>query len=352
MATEAQKKQFIMGNIVATFNMNDENYKAFPEYDILSKLYYSANLYNNKALVKRLEKGRTITGRIQNMVYLDMTYIVAEKIVEDTTGFLKDIYVSYFTNKYPYVKRIFDNTKPSDSILEQMKKVSKEYERALLLALISLKYDLDEMESLNFIAKQMQYNELIFIDDNIGIDKYSMVLGDGTNIIETGAFEKYKAKRIGEICEYLGIEEKQFREYFVEEMKIVDSEEGTVIKNSNGSFEHILTGRILSNHCGGTAWASTLYAYNRRGRKDAPYEPDTDEVINAYFSALFLRCRADDSKANNRVSMMREYKSGSPETEWRGLCHAYQMDRIIKMMMNLQRNAMKIFHGSTHLKRT
>lgn len=185
------------------------------EYHILSTLYDSANLNNNKALVNRLEQARNIAGRIYNAVYLDMAYIVADKIVEDTTGFLNDMYVSMFAVKYPYIKRIVDNAKATDDVRVLLGKVSKESERQILVAYLCFKYDLDEMESLAGLASMTQYYSDIFIDDNMCMDKRTMVLPDGTNIIETGAFEKYKARRIGEICEYLGIEEPQFRAYFV-----------------------------------------------------------------------------------------------------------------------------------------
>lgn len=337
MATEAQKKQFVKGCIIFSFQVYDEDDRNVPEYHILSTLYDSANLNNNKALVNRLEQARNIAGRIYNAVYLDIAYIVADKIVEDTTGFLKDMYVSMFAVKYPYIKRIVDNAKATDDVRVLLGKVSKESERQILVAFLSFKYDLDEMESLAELASMTQYYSDIFIDDNMCMDKRTMVLPDGTNIIETGAFEKYKARRIGEICEYLGIEEPQFRAYFVEEMKIVDGVHSTPITASNGSFEHLLTGRTISNHKGGIAWATNLYAYNRAGRRCKPYEPDIDDVINAYFSALFLQCRSDKSKGEGRVAMMREYKSESPETDWRGLCHAYQQDRLVKMMMLMQK---------------
>ena len=316
--------------------MFDED-KAVPEYHILSTLYDAANLNNNIALVKRLEQARNITTRIQNTVYLDIAYIVAEKIVKDTTGFLKDMYVSMFAVKYPNIKRIVDNAKATDDLYDLSSKVNNELEQHILIALLCLKYDLDEMESLARFARRTHYCSLLFMDDNTCMDKITMRLPDGTKVIETGAFEKYKARRICEICEYLGIEESQFRTYFVDEMKIVDREEGTPITSSNGSFEHTLAGRTISNHKGGTTWITYLYLHNVEGRREKPYEPDIDDVINAYFSALFLKCCTDKNKGNGRVAMMREYKSESPETDWRGLCHAYEQDRLVKLLMIMQR---------------
>ena len=64
MATEAQKKQFVKGCIIFSFQVYDEDDRNVPEYHILSTLYDSANLNNNKALVNRLEQARNIAGRI------------------------------------------------------------------------------------------------------------------------------------------------------------------------------------------------------------------------------------------------------------------------------------------------
>lgn len=337
MATEAQKKQFIMGNIVHSFQVRDEDYKEVPEYEIMSKLYDFANLNNNKELVKRLDKGRTLTGRIQNSVYLDVAYIIAEKIVEDKTGALKELYIKLFEEKYFNVKKIVGNVKITDEAETILNKTNKEVERYAILAILSLKYDIDEMRSLYDVASYFNFYESIFCDDNGYMDKHTMKLPDGYNVIETGAFEKYKTRRIKELCEYLGIEEHQFRQYFVEEMKIADNESGTLLDSSNGILEHIISSRLISNHRGGIAWASTLYLHNRKGRKEKPYEPDMDDVIDAYYTGLFIKYCADEEKGGNRGAMMREYKSDSPETDWRGLCHTYQQDRIVKIMMNMQR---------------
>lgn len=337
MVSEVRKKQFIMGNIVYSFQVSDENYLDIPEYEIMSQLYDFANLNNNKELVRRLDKGRTLTGRIQNAVYVDIAYIIAEKIVEDKAGLLKDLYIKLFQNKYPKIKRIIDNVKMTDDVMELSNKLNRMNEKFILFAILSLKYDMDEMSSLYDIARRVDFYDAIFVDDNDYMDKRTMILPDGYNVVETGAFEKYKSRRIGEICEYLGIEEHQFRTYFVEEMKMIDGIKSTKIDSSNGSLEHMISGRLISNHQGGTAWASALYLYNREGRKEKPYEPDIDEVIDAYYVGLFLKYRSDKSKGDNRGAMMREYKSDSPETDWRGLCHTYQQDRIVKMMMNMQR---------------
>ena len=193
------------------------------------------------------------------------------------------------------------------------------------------------MPSLDRFAQYNNYWEDLFTDDNGCMDERTLVLKDGTNIVKTGAFEKYKARRIKEICEYLGIEEKQFRSYFVEEMKITDSEMGTKLDSSNGSFENLISARLIGNHLGGISWAGELYYHNRLGRSSKPYEPDIDEVIDAYYVGLFLKCKSDETKDCHRVAMMRDYKSDSPETDWLGLCATYQQDRIIKMMMNMQR---------------
>ena len=337
MATEMQKKQFIMGNIMESFLISKFNLSDSPTYDILAKMYDYANLNSNKELVRRLNKRRNLSTNIQSSVYEDAAYIVAERIVEDKTGVLKDLYVDLMQKKFPNVKALIDKINPTDDIVEARLKLKNPNERLPMLALISLKYDVDEMPSLDRFAQYNNYWEDLFTDDNGCMDERTLVLKDGTNIVKTGAFEKYKARRIKEICEYLGIEEKQFRSYFVEEMKITDSEMGTKLDSSNGSFEHLISARLIGNHLGGISWAGELYYHNRLGRSSKPYEPDIDEVIDAYYVGLFLKCRSDETKDCHRVAMMRDYKSDSPETDWLGLCATYQQDRIIKMMMNMQR---------------
>ena len=60
MATEMQKKQFIMGNILESFHISKFIPSDSPTYDVLAKMYDYANLNSNKELVRRLNKRRNL----------------------------------------------------------------------------------------------------------------------------------------------------------------------------------------------------------------------------------------------------------------------------------------------------
>ena len=141
MATEMQKKQFIMGNIMESFLISKFNLSDSPTYDILAKMYDYANLNSNKELVRRLNKRRNLSTNIQSSVYEDAAYIVAERIVEDKTGVLKDLYVDLMQKKFPNVKALIDKINPTDDIVEARLKLKNPNERLPMLALVSLKYD-------------------------------------------------------------------------------------------------------------------------------------------------------------------------------------------------------------------
>lgn len=340
------KRQFLMGMIVNSFGV--EEIGEVEEKDIMAKLYGAAKLSNNKELVRRLDKRRNLKGMIANTIYCDIAYLLAEKIVDDETQTLSKLYIMLFEEKYPNIKKMVETSKKDDDLLDKGDTLLKrQHLRFAFYTIMNLHYDLDELDSLLSVAIRTNYTEDLFIDDTESL-KRMMEFSDGKNLIETGAFDKYKKRRIEEICEFLGIPTNEFRDYFSAEMLACNSPNGVCVDNTYGSLEYVLSSSIIASHCGAGSWLRTLYARNLFSSLDKHfpvllYETDMDEVIDSYFIALFYKCVKDDKLENNRVALIRDYKSSSPEIDWIGLCHAYQMDRLVKLTMIILKEYYKNF---------
>lgn len=63
-----------------------------------------------------------------------------------------------------------------------------------------------------------------------------MKFSDGKNLIETGTFDKYKKRRIEEICEFLGIPTNEFQYCF---MKQIGKQQAEKIKKLQNDLETI-----------------------------------------------------------------------------------------------------------------
>lgn len=296
--------------------------------DLIPLLYTAAGLTDNKKLMRRFktERKAEVIKRMEDTPLFDAVYVTMEEIVknEEVRKLARDI----IFKKFPSSRKVYE-----EPTYKSMKGISEGMFR--LMAFISLIQEYSPSVARIFAMS--------LLNDETDVKKPPLytdgdIFIDGESILKNGVFEKYKKKRLGELCEYLEIPEEELEDLIRAEIEIQTTDVNLHV--GDGIMQHMINQYLCLNHNIHQTWADAIYIQDLRYKTNKQlssialnYKPNLNSVIDAYYKGLinrFIRNDIVDGNTVNRRALLRYYKA-SPELDLNGIFFTYQMDRMLKM---------------------
>lgn len=366
--TDEQRKIGIKYNIIQLLSTDIRNKR----YNELQKIYESLNLRNNDKLVAKLSEERTLGALFTSIVYTDILFVIADYINDRPE--IADLVDLLYAKRCPKIKKMFidwEGQYASMGAIKSAKKFEMSYTENFYLHFLFYRSDVfiepdKVLKGFNYEEDRYMLNYSFYMTDKNTFDNAFIFCADeeeareylsngGANradkefVLQSKFFDRYLAKRRGELADYLQIEENKLAEYIHSEMKS-HSKNGEMPTRSGivGQIE-IFTRDIIANQNGGTSWYNAMTTTNNDKwyGESVLYVPDVDGLIRNYFksyvAARYIELVMEKKQGFNKITLSKECIPESYAIVYQTILCMYEMDVLYKMFSLMQKQYYKDF---------
>ena len=359
---DEQRKIGIKYNIMQLLSTDIRNKR----YNELQKIYESLNLRNNDKLVAKLSEERTLGALFTSIVYTDILFVIADYINDRQE--IADLVDLLYAKRCPKIKKMFidwEKQYASMSAIKSVPKFKMTYTENYYLHFLFYRSDVftepdKVLKGFNYEEDRYMLNYSFYMTDKNTFDNAFIFCADEEEareylsnggvdradkefVLQSKFFDRYLAKRRGELADYLQIEESKLAEYIHNEMKS-HSINGKMPTRSGivGQIE-IFTRDIIADQNGGTSWYNAMTTtHNEKWYGESVlYVPNVDGLIRNYFKSYvatrYIEQVMEKKQGFNKITLSKDCVPANYETVYQTILCMYEMDVLYKMFALMQK---------------
>lgn len=311
-------------------------------YGELQKLCENLKI-NNKMLLNRFYSKRTIGFSFTNMIFYDMAYVVADKIIDSKEAM--DLFKLLYSKRFPKIYNMYTNM---ENNIENIKLTRMRLDANEVLYFNYLIYSSEIFEPEQFphmdYEKDLYYLNYRFDSVDLNLEDDAIKFNDDTTVFDSKLFLKYINKRKEEMATFLNIPVSELAKYIHNEMKSHKEAESTPFRSGVEGMIEMSSKNIINSKYGGSWWYELVTNDNGKeiggvGKKELlHYVPDVDSIIFYYYKSLVLSKFMEymnKKEEFNKLTLSRECKSPSPEYDYQAILYMYELDVFYKMFQTM-----------------
>lgn len=357
---EEQRKIGIKYNVMQLLSIDIRNKR----YSELQKIYESLNLRSNDKLVNKMGEERTISLFFTHTIYMDILFTIADYI--DSRVEIVELVDLLYAKRCPRIKKMFvewETQYASLGAINSGKKFEMTYTENYYLHFLFYRSEVfTEPDKVlkGFDFEQDRYmlnysfymtdkntfdNALIFCTDEYEVQDY-LSGGDRDEkeyVLRSKFFDRYLAKRRGELADYLQIEEEQLFEYIHSEMRSHSKNGEMPIRSGIVGQIELFTKDIIADQNGGVSWynAMTTTDNDKWYGESIIYVPDVDRLIRNYFKSYvttrYVETVMEKKHGFTKLTLARECIPENYAMVYQTILCMYEMDVLYKMFAIMQK---------------
>lgn len=366
--TDEQRKIGIKYNIMQLLSTDIRNKR----YNELQKIYESLNLRNNDKLVEKLSEERTLGALFTSIIYTDILFVIADYI--NNRQEIADLVDLLYAKRCPKIKKMFidwEKQYASMGAIKNAKKFEMSYTENFYLHFLFYRSDVftepdKVLKGFDYEEDRYMLNYSFYMTDKNTFDNAFIFCADeeearehlsngGVNradkefVLQSKFFDRYLAKRRGELADYLQIEENKLAEYIHNEMKSHSKNGEMPIRSGIVGQIEMFTRDIIANQNGGTSWynAMTTTDNEKWYGESVLYVPDVDGLIRNYFksyvAARYIELVVEKKQGFNKITLSKDCIPENYEVVYQTILCMYEMDVLYKMFALMQKQYYKDF---------